>query len=446
MKLVVFGGGYVGLVTAAGLASCGHSVSVVEADSAKLDLLRRGDAPFHEPLLDEILKPSIEKKFLSFYSIEDESLSSVIANSSVIFIAVGTPELPSGATDLRATLSVVKFLCKQRGSLSKKIVVVKSTVPVGTGDALEVMFRKSRKKPIVISNPEFLKQGNAVTDFIRPERVIVGTNDSHARDVMNALYKPFMLKSNRLIFMDRRSSEAVKYACNAFLATKISFINEMSRFAEACGADIRHIREGMITDSRIGNQFLFPGVGFGGSCFPKDLRSLIHQGQAHGLKFEIPAASWSINKRQRKWPAEQLSKIFGKGLGAKTIAIWGLSFKPNTDDLRESPAGELIESLIRIGAKVVAYDPVAIRNAQVKWRRHLKSKKLSLVVDPYSAAQDADALAILTEWSEFRAPDFDRLRKSMKRRIIVDGRNILDREEVIRTGFRYFGVGQRALV
>lgn len=441
MEIMIFGAGYVGLVTGAGLASTGNHTVLADTLLDRIQLLQGGKTPIYEPRLDDLIQKASQSKNIDFVHTGSADFQSTMEAAEIYFIAVGTPENASGTTDLSYVLSVVDLIAKHPGEMRDKIVVVKSTVPVGTGDRIEKELAKKKKFPVVVSNPEFLKQGNAVQDFLKPERVIVGTDDAKARETLSFLYHPFMLKRDRIVCMSRRSAELVKYACNTFLATKISFINELSRLAEAVQADIREVREGMISDSRIGDQFLFPGVGYGGSCFPKDVHSLIAQGKEAGIELLLPMATDRVNKIQRLWPLEKLKKHLNEDLKGRTVALWGLSFKPNTDDLREAPSVDLIEHLLSAGAVVRAYDPVS--NARMKnlFESAVVEKKLILCSGPYEAAEQAEALVILTEWQEFRTPHFKKLASLMKHRLILDGRNIYDSEVLKSQGFKHIGVG-----
>ncbi|PIR22012.1 MAG: UDP-glucose 6-dehydrogenase [Deltaproteobacteria bacterium CG11_big_fil_rev_8_21_14_0_20_45_16] len=438
MEIIVFGGGYVGLVQAAGLASTGNEVTIAEVDDDKITQINSGQAPFYEPQLPELLSKGVEQSQLRAVKVGSDEFDKRLKSAEIIFIAVQTPESSDGSADLKYVFEVVDTISKLPGDLSDRVVVMKSTVPVGTGDAVENRFNTHGKNPIVASNPEFLKQGSAVRDFMQPERVIIGSENERAQELLSYIYKPFMLKRERIICMGRRSAELVKYACNAFLATKISFINEISQLAEMIGADIRDIRRGMITDSRIGDQFLFPGVGFGGSCFPKDTISLVHQGEKFSVPMRIPQAVDQVNKRQRTWALLNLKDIF-KELKDKSIAIWGLSFKPKTDDLREAPSVYLIEELIKAGAKVRAHDPIAIDRAKTLLAKH--SSKIQYFEDMYAAAESADALVLMTEWHEYRSPSFKKLSEILKNKIILDGRNVFGPEITRQYGFRYRGVG-----
>jgi UDPglucose 6-dehydrogenase len=441
MEVAVLGAGYVGLVQAAGLASTGNEVNLADISQEKIDQLNRGECPIFEPGLTELLCRGHEKGYLRYFKVDSEEFQNKLHESDIIFIAVGTPQGTDGQADLRYLFSAAEMLLKLGNALNDKVVVVKSTVPVGTGDQLDQFFQSKKFRPKVISNPEFLKQGAAVQDFLKPERVVVGTEDTEARKVLHFLYKPFMLKRERLVFMSRRSAELVKYACNAFLATKISFINEISRLAESVGADIQQIREGMISDSRIGDQFLFPGIGYGGSCLPKDTQALIAQGKLAGVPMGIVAAVEQANQKQKKWVIEKLEKHFGAKLSGQTIAIWGLSFKPNTDDLRDAPSVALLKDLFLKGVRVKAHDPAAMQRTKEIFPNEIREGSLQLCASPYEAAEKASALAILTEWQEYRSPNLKKLAKLLQNPVIFDGRDIFEPEHLKRSGFTHYGVG-----
>ncbi len=450
-------------MTGAGFAASGNRVTILETSLEKIERLRCGEIPFFEPQLPELVKAGIEKGLLTFVhlplsSAGDASKSQGKANSNIVpewqrvlleaevyFVAVGTPEGQDGSADLTAVFSVVDTLNSLPGDLAGHIVVNKSTVPVGTGDKVEERLRAAGKMAHVVSNPEFLKQGNAVNDFLKPERVVVGTESEAAAKAMKGLYHPLMLKRERVIVMNRRSAELVKYACNTFLATKISFINEISQICERLGADVVQVREGMITDSRIGDQFLFPGLGYGGSCFPKDVVALISQARHAGYEPAISRATHATNVEQKKWPAQQIVRFFNNDLAGKRIALWGISFKPNTDDLREAPSLQLMKTLVEAGAKISAYDPVAVPNARLALKDFIERGDITLCTSSLEAARGADALVLVTEWNEFRSPPWKRLAQAMKGRLIVDGRNIYDREFVESYGFTYVPVGVGSL-
>lgn len=441
MECIVYGAGYVGLVQAAGLASAGNHITLVDISKERIELLKNGKCPIFEPQLPELLESVISKNCLKSCLLDSPEYIEAVKKAEIFFIAVQTPQTDLGEVNLSYVFDLVDHLGNLDLNLDDKIVVTKSTVPVGTGDQIEERFHSHGKKPIVVSNPEFLKQGNSVQDFMKPERVILGTNSPKARELLAFLYHPFMMKRDRVIMMSRRSAEIVKYACNAFLATKISFINEISRLAEIAGADIRDIRRGMISDSRIGDQFLFPGVGFGGSCFPKDTLGLIAQGESCKIQMPITKASVLINLEQKKWCFEKLQSVLGKNLEGKSIALWGLSFKPNTDDLREAPSLTFIDQVCRAGGKVRAFDPVAMTSAKRWLQGFIDSGSLKLDSTAYEATENADALVVLTEWLEFRSPNFAALSKQMRNRVLIDGRNLYGPEIAAQYDFKYFGVG-----
>lgn len=440
MESIVFGAGYVGLVQAAGLATAGNHVTLADISEERIELLRSGGCPIHEPQLPELLNKGKDEGCLDYVLVGSDEYLKKVKDAEIIFIAVQTPQTDAGEVNLEYVFSVVDQLASLDVAIDEKIIVTKSTVPVGTGDKIEARFQKAGKKPIVASNPEFLKQGSAVQDFLKPERVIIGTNHPKARELLSFLYHPFMIKKDRSLLMSRRSAELVKYACNAFLATKISFINEVALLAESAGADIRDIRRGMISDSRIGDQFLFPGVGYGGSCFPKDTLGLLSQGKSADLEMPIVEATARVNQRQKNWAYQKVKKALGN-LEGKKIALWGLSFKPNTDDLREAPSIHFIKQVTQEGATVIATDPVAMENTKKQLPQLIESKQLCLVSDPYAAAEGADALVVVTEWLQYRSPNFSKLSKTMKNKLLLDGRNLYGPEITKEYGFTYFGVG-----
>jgi UDPglucose 6-dehydrogenase len=445
MKISVFGAGYVGLVQSAGLASTGNTVYAGDVSHTKLECLQQGKSPIYEAGLESLIQSGLQHKRLHFLHVDQPEFKKGLQESQVIFVAVGTPEKPDGSSDLQYLFKAMDQIATLDGDLSDKVIVTKSTVPVGTGDKVEAYLRERGKTPVVASNPEFLKQGSAVQDFMKPERVIIGTLDPKAVALLTELHHPFMLKRDRIISMSRRSAELVKYACNSFLAAKISFINEMARVAEAMGADIREIRAGMITDSRIGDQFLFPGIGYGGSCLPKDTHSLMVQGKALKEPMKILEAIDFVNQRQRRWVADKLTELWGNDASKeKSITLWGLAFKPNTDDLREAPSVQLISRLLEMGVKIKAHDPAAMDNIRKTFAAAIHEDKLKLFDDPYEALEGSSALALITEWPEYRSPDFDRIRTSLKTPVLLDGRNIWDPDSMRSKGFEYRGVGAPA--
>jgi len=423
MKLAVIGSGYVGLVTGAGFSDFGNHVTCVDIDPRRIELLRRGEIPFHEPGLPELVQRNAKQGRLVFTTDTVEAVRDV----EVVFLAVGTPSLPDGAADLSYLVEAARQV--GRGLSANTVVVTKSTVPVGTGDLVRETIAKVTTQPFsVASNPEFLKEGDAISDFLKPARVIIGSNDAQAIDLLRRLYTGFLRTSDRIQVMDLRSAELTKYAANAMLATRISFMNELAALADKLGADIEKVRKGMGSDPRIGNKFLFPGIGFGGSCFPKDLRALRDMGRANGIRLGIIETTVEANERSKKAFGQRIIDRLAGGsaggsggpLAGKRVAIWGLAFKPETDDIREAPALDVIAQLHAAGATVVGYDPIASDNV-----RALLGDAVSLTDDPYVAAEGADAVVLITEWHQLRQPDYARLR------------------QVVRTaGFEYSGIGR----
>lgn len=441
MRLAIFGTGYVGLVTGACLADVGHQVLCVDVDADKIARLNAGEIPIHEPGLDEVVARNVEIGTLKFTT----DIAGAVSHGQVQMVAVGTPPDESGAADLQYVLAVAESIGKAMDR--RKIVVVKSTVPVGTSDKVRVRLaevlaaRGSSLEFDVVSNPEFLKEGAAVNDFLKPDRIIVGTATEHAREVMKELYEPFNRNHDRTIYMDVRSAELTKYAANAMLATKISFINEIANLAERLGADIEEVRRGIGADPRIGYHFIYPGLGYGGSCFPKDVQALGRTATDIGYDAPLIAAVEAVNNRQKTTSFDKMASHFGgaPGLKGKRIAIWGLAFKPNTDDMREAPSRVLIEALWSAGATVVAYDPVAMNETA---RIYGERDDLILAKDKYAALDGADALAICTEWQQFRAPDFDEMAERLATKLIFDGRNIYAPDRLSRDGWTYISVGR----
>jgi UDPglucose 6-dehydrogenase len=432
MKLCVIGTGYVGLVTGTCLAEMGNDVICVDNNQAKVDALKAGHVPIYEPGLEELIKSNTLEGRLHFTT----DLKGAVEKSLVCFIAVGTPQSEDGAADLQYVLLVAKEIAQAMNGY--KLVVTKSTVPVGTAEKVrEVVKANTREDFAIVSNPEFLKQGAAVDDFLKPDRVVVGTDTQRATEIMRELYSPFLRTGNPIIIMDIPSAEMTKYVANAFLATKISFINEMSNLCELVGADIDQVRTGICTDSRIGSQFLFPGLGYGGSCFPKDVKALIKTARDHGYRSEILESVDDINQKQRQFYLSKINKVFGQDLTGKIFAVWGLAFKPRTDDVREAPSITIIEDLLSRGAKVRAYDPKATDNA-----KQLLGNRIEYKDNAYDVLLGAEALLLLTEWNEFRRPDFERVRSLMNRPALFDGRNQYDIERMIRRGFEYYCMGR----
>ena len=439
MKITVFGTGYVGLVQGAILAEVGHDVLCVDVDAAKVEGLKKGVIPIYEPGLEEIVKRGHAEGRLNFTT----SAAEGVTHGKVQFIAVGTPPDEDGSADLKYVLAVASTIAEHMKE--PKVVINKSTVPVGTADKVAAKLRDvlaARGSDLafhVVSNPEFLKEGAAIGDFMKPDRVIVGTDNPRVTELMRALYEPFTRNHDRLIVMDLRSAELTKYAANAMLATKISFMNELANIAERVGADIEKVRVGIGSDPRIGYSFIYPGTGYGGSCFPKDVQALIRSSNAVGHKPALLEAVESVNERQKAFLVGKIERHFKGGLKGRTFALWGLAFKPNTDDMREAPSRTIMEKLWAAGAKVRAYDPVAGEEAR---RIYGARRDLVLCASAYEAIEGADALVIATEWQEFRSPDFDRLKVALKQPAIFDGRNLYDPQLLKRFGFRYFAVGR----
>ncbi len=431
MKIAVVGSGYVGLVLGACLAETGNDVSCIDKDAAKVKQLRRGIMPIYEPGLEEIVKRNTEEKRLEFTT----DLPKSVRAASIVFIAVGTPQHEDGSADLTHVLGVAREIAKAMNGY--KVIVDKSTVPVGTAARVREIIGKETKHPFsVVSNPEFLKQGAAVEDFLKPDRVVIGAEDDRAQQLMTELYAPYTRTGAPIMLMDTASAEMCKYAANAILATRISFMNEVANVCEAFGANVDQVRRAIGSDRRIGPSFLFPGIGFGGSCFPKDIKALIKFSGDTGYDFQILKAVDRVNQAQKVRFITKLEQHFGS-LKDRTIAVWGLAFKPRTDDMREAPAIPLINRLLEAKAKVRAFDPQAHPVA-----KGIFGKKITLADKSYSALKGADALVIATEWNEFREPDFVRMRKLMKTPVIFDGRNIYSPEQMKAQGFTYYSVGR----
>jgi UDPglucose 6-dehydrogenase len=434
MHLAVVGSGYVGLVAGACFAETGHDVVCVDKDAGKIERLRQSDIPIYEPGLEELVRRNQREGRLRFTT----DLPEAVRGARVIFIAVGTPPNEDGSADLSHVLAVATEI--GRAMDGPRLVVNKSTVPVGTGDAVERAVRAETTHPVeVASNPEFLKEGAAIEDFMRPDRVIIGVQSEDARQLLESLYAPFTRRGgDRFIVMDRRSAEVTKYAANAMLATRISFMNQMAAFCEAVGADVHLVRMGIGADQRIGRAFLYPGPGYGGSCFPKDVKALIHMAEAHGVATDVLAAVERANERQKRVLLEKTCRVLGADLDGRTVAVWGLAFKAETDDMRESPAIPLVEGLLAAGARVQVHDPRAMESAHARF-----GDRVLYAADPYSAAHGADALVIVTEWLVYRNPDFERLKVLLRRPLVVDGRNLYDPARLEAEGFEYHGIGRR---
>lgn len=436
MKVTVVGTGYVGLVTGTCLAETGVHVTCVDIDTRKIENLKKGIIPIYEPGLEEMVLRNYAKGTLSFST----DIAEGIKESEVAFIAVGTPPDEDGSADLKYVLNVARDIGKNMNSYG--VVVTKSTVPVGTAAKVKAAVSEELRKrnldiPFdVASNPEFLKEGAAIDDFMRPDRIVVGIESERAEEIMNRLYKPFMLNGHPIIFMDIPSAEMTKYAANAMLATKISFMNDVANLCEILGADVNMVRRGIGSDPRIGNKFIYPGIGYGGSCFPKDVKALIKTAQENGYAMRILQAVEAVNNDQKHLLFKKARKYFGSDLSGKHFAIWGLSFKPNTDDMREAPSLVLIENLIGAGATVSVFDPVAMEEA-----KHHLHDSVTYAKDEFEALKNADALMLVTEWTQFRAPDYSRMKELMRGRVIFDGRNIYDAAELLSYGFDYRCVG-----
>ena len=432
MKITVIGTGYVGLVAGACLADMGNSVICIDNNLEKLKQLEAGIIPIYEPGLEELVKANVLENRLSFSS----DLDKAVKESEVCFIAVGTPQGEDGSCDLQYVLKVAEQIAKAMNGY--KVIVDKSTVPVGTAEKVTALIKQHTTHPFdVVSNPEFLKQGNAVDDFLHPDRVVIGSNSDKATAIMQGIYSPFFRTGNRVIVMDVKSAEMTKYAANSFLATKISFMNEIANLCEKVGADAEMVRVGITTDSRIGNKFLFPGLGYGGSCFPKDVKALIKTGTENNCDMAIIKAADETNKKQRSLFVEKITRRFGKDLTGMTFAVWGLAFKPKTDDMREAPAITIINALLDMGAKVKAFDPKAFEAARFHFADRITYSK-----NAYEALEGADALLLLTEWNEFRRPDFEKVKSLMNKPIIFDGRNQYNMERMLEKGFEYQQIGK----
>jgi len=440
MRLTIFGSGYVGLVTGACFAEVGNNVLCVDVDQRKVEMLKRGESPIYEPGLDELLKRNLAAGRINFTTDAAEG----VKHGLFQFIAVGTPPDEDGSADLKYVLSVAESI--GRNLSEYRVVVTKSTVPVGTADKVRAKIESTLKARgahfefDTVSNPEFLKEGAAIADFMKPDRIVVGTDNPRTAELLKALYDPFTRSRERMIVMDVRSSELTKYAANAMLATKISFMNELANLAERMGADIEKVRLGIGSDPRIGYHFIYPGCGYGGSCFPKDVQALARSASDYAFEAQLLQAVEAVNNRQKSVLLDKLKQHFGGDLAGKTIALWGLAFKPNTDDMREAPSRVLIEGLWAEGAKVRAYDPVANEEAQRIYGE--RAEDLTLVDNAMDALRGADALAIVTEWQEFRSPDFDTIKTELAHPVIFDGRNLYDPSFVKRSGLKYYAIGR----
>lgn len=435
MKIAVVGTGYVGLVTGTCLAETGNDVICVDINVQKVEKMKAGELPIYEPGLEQLFHRNINEGRLHFTT----NLAEAIAEAKIIFLALPTPPGGDGAADLSYVLGAAKDIAKL--ITGYKVIVTKSTVPVGTADKVRsVMSPETTIDFAVVSNPEFLREGVAVEDFMKPDRVVVGTTDERARKLMAELYGPYVRQGNPVIFMDERSSELTKYAANSFLATKISFMNEIANMCELVGADVDMVRRGIGADERIGKRFLFAGIGYGGSCFPKDVQALAKSAEENHYDFKILNSVMSVNEIQKKVLVEKVKKFYNGDISGKHFALWGLAFKPETDDIREAPALYIIDELIAAGATVTAFDPEAMPNI-----KDVVGDKISYGTNAYDTLENADALLILTEWSAFRTPDFDKLSATLKSKVIFDGRNLYDLDKMIDCGFYYNSIGRKVV-
>ncbi|KAA3607047.1 MAG: UDP-glucose/GDP-mannose dehydrogenase family protein [Calditrichaeota bacterium] len=433
MDICVIGTGYVGLVSGTCFAESGNNVICVDIDKNKINALNNGEVPIYEIGLAEFIKRNVREDRLHFTT----DIASAVKQSQICFIAVGTPENEDGSANLKYVMAVAKSIGEHMNDF--KVVVDKSTVPVGTAEKVTAEIKKYTDHDFaVVSNPEFLKEGVAIDDFMKPDRVIIGTKNERAIELMRELYSPFTRSMDRLIVMDEKSAEMTKYAANCFLATKISFINDIANLCEKVGADVNSVRKGIGSDQRIGNKFLFPGVGYGGSCFPKDISALMVTARQNNHQLEILEAVDRVNDKQKLVLTNKIKNYFGEDLKGKTIAVWGLSFKPNTDDIREAPALKLIESLLEAGAIVRAFDPEAMANV-----KNVFGDKIYFGKNPLDVVENADALAIVTEWNAFRMPNFAKLAKAMNKHVIFDGRNLYQPNHMREFGFEYFSIGRQ---
>jgi UDPglucose 6-dehydrogenase len=436
MKIAVIGTGYVGLVTGTCLAETGNEVVCVDIVEEKVNKMRAGEMPIYEPGLDLLFHRNIKQERLTFTT----NLAEAVTPAKVIFLALPTPPGADGSADLSYVLGAAKDIAKI--ITEYKVIVTKSTVPVGTADKVTAVMKANTDVPFaVVSNPEFLREGVAVEDFMKPDRVVIGTMDEKARQIMGDLYAPYVRQGNPILYMDERSSELTKYAANSFLATKITFMNEIANMCELVGADVDMVRKGVGADARIGKRFLFPGVGYGGSCFPKDVQALAKSAEENKYEFKILNSVMEVNETQKKRLVVKMLEHYGKGgLKGKTFALWGLAFKPETDDIREAPALYIIDELLAEGANVIAYDPEAIPNV-----KKLLGDKIGYATDRYSALDGADALLIVTEWPVFRTPDFDFMKEKLKAPVIFDGRNLYDLARMKDHGFYYSSIGRKII-
>jgi UDPglucose 6-dehydrogenase len=436
MKIVVVGTGYVGLVSGTCFAEVGIDVVCVDVDTKKIENLRNGILPIYEPGLEDLVAKNVSKSRLTFST----SLKESIVDADVAFIAVGTPPGEDGSADLKYVLGVASEIGQYMNSYG--VIVTKSTVPVGTAEKVnDVILKELEKRKLniafdVASNPEFLKEGAAINDFLKPDRIVVGVSSAKAEEVMRKLYKPFLLNGHPIIFMDVPSAEMTKYAANSMLATKISFMNDIANLCEIVGADVNMVRRGIGSDARIGNKFIYPGIGYGGSCFPKDVKALIKTAASNGYQMQILEAVEAVNEKQKSVLFEKLMNRFQGNIKGKTFAIWGLSFKPNTDDMREAPSLVIIDKILKSGGKIKAFDPIAMPET-----KHIIGNVIEYSKNEYEALENSDALLIVTEWTDFRSPDFQKIKKALINPIVFDGRNIYDSKELNEIGFEHYGIG-----
>jgi UDPglucose 6-dehydrogenase len=431
MKIAVVGTGYVGLVTGTCLAETGNHVFCVDIDERKVNKLKNGQITIYEPGLEKLFERNLKEERLSFTT----SLKEGLQDAEIVFLALPTPPGEDGSADLKYVLGVAHEMGKLLTDY--KIVIDKSTVPVGTAEKVRSAISENYKGEFdVVSNPEFLREGVAVDDFLKPDRIVIGTTSERAKALLTELYAPYVRQGNPIIFMDERSAELTKYAANAFLATKISFMNEMAQMCERLGADVDMVRKGIGSDERIGKRFLFPGIGYGGSCFPKDVKALMHSAREAGYDFQILDAVTEVNEKQKSHLVTKIKRYFGN-LAGKHFALWGLAFKPNTDDIREAPALEIIQELLDAGASVATFDPEAMKNVET-----IFGDKISFCETPYDCLQNADALIIATEWNEFRTPDFDKILSVLKEPVVFDGRNVFEVGAMEKKGFHYESIGR----
>lgn len=434
MHIAVVGSGYVGLVAATCLSEMGNDVICVDKDSKKIENLRNGVIPIYEPGLEPMIKRNTTEGRLVFTT----DIAGAVKKSGIIFIAVGTPPDEDGSADLKHVLAVASDIARYMDG--SRIVVNKSTVPVGTAELVRERIMEGTDHPVhVVSNPEFLKEGSAIDDFMKPDRVVIGTDSPEVAETMKELYAPFVRTNNPILVMSNRSAEMTKYVANSLLATRISFMNEIANMCDVVEADVQDVRIGIGSDSRIGPSFLFPGAGFGGSCFPKDIRALLRTAAEHGIDLKILRAVTEVNTAQKKILVKKIKNHFGDDLSGLRVAVWGLSFKPSTDDVREAPALKVVDGLLEAGASVTAYDPQAMENAAL-----VLGDRITYAGSAYQALEGADALVLVTEWMEFREPDFARMAKLMKQPVIFDGRNLFNKTKLKNLGFTYYGIGRNA--